>query len=78
MPADISLKDLMTLLQTFGFSVVMVIWFMVRTEKVIERNTVALDNLTRTEASETEVLRAVALAHGCKVTIDNGSVKLNG
>ena len=69
-------KEILSLIQTVGFPIVMVIWFMMRTEKVIDRNTMALDNLTRTEASETEVLRAVASAHGIKIQIDGGAAKV--
>lgn len=36
------------LLQNFGFPIFMVIWFMFRTEKVINKNTEALQHLHET------------------------------
>ena len=37
--------DLITLIAQFGFPIVMCLWFMLRTEKIIAKNTEALDRL---------------------------------
>jgi len=37
--------DLITTISTVGFPIAMCIWFMLRTEKVIQNNTVALTKL---------------------------------
>ncbi len=53
------LKDVIAVIQQLGFPIAMVLWFMLRTEKVIAANTAALVNLTVTETSERDALRAV-------------------
>lgn len=34
------------IISTFGFPIAMCLWFMFRTEKIIEKNTEAVNNLT--------------------------------
>jgi len=36
--------DLLALIGSYGFPIVMCMWFMIRTEKVIRNNTTALNN----------------------------------
>ena len=54
---DFTGSQLITFIQSVGFPIVLVLWFMLRTEKVIERNTNALETLTRIESQELEILR---------------------
>ena len=56
---DFNLKDAITIIQAVGFPILLVLWFMLRTEKVIERNTIALETLTRIESQELELLRTL-------------------
>jgi len=56
---DFTSQQFITFVQAVGFPIALVIWFMLRTEKVIERNTVALETLTRIESQELELLRTL-------------------
>lgn len=39
--------EITSLISTVGFPIFMVVWFMVRTEKVINRNTDAVNNMIK-------------------------------
>lgn len=56
---DFTSQQFITFVQSVGFPIALVIWFMLRTEKVIERNTIALETLTRIESQELELLRTI-------------------
>jgi hypothetical protein len=60
------LKDIIAAIQSVGFPVVMVLWFMLRTEKVIAANTAALTTLALTESQEREALRQLLDKSGVK------------
>lgn len=53
------LKDVISVTQSLGFPILLVIWFILRTEKIIERNTIALQDLVRVEGREIELLRSM-------------------
>jgi len=38
------MEELLKLISTYGFPIVMCAWFMLRTEKIIQNNTKALNN----------------------------------
>ena len=39
------MEQIISLISTFGFPIVMCLWFMFRSEKIISKNTNAIDNL---------------------------------
>lgn len=55
------LKDIITLIQTVGFPIFIAVWFLIRTEKVIQASTDALNRLALIEEREIEVMRMIML-----------------
>lgn len=58
------LNQTITIIHSVGFPIFIALWFMLRTEKVIQKMTDSLDKLNEIEAREIEVLRIVMLKHG--------------
>lgn len=58
---EFTIKDLITLIQTVGFPIFICIWFLIRTEKVLQAAVDAVNRLALIEEREIEVMRIIML-----------------
>ena len=58
---EFTVKDLITLVQTVGFPIFICIWFLIRTEKVLQAAVDAVNRLALIEEREIEVMRIIML-----------------
>jgi hypothetical protein len=65
---DITVKDVILLVQSVGFPILIAIWFMFRTETIINKNTEVTQSLVVIETIEVELLRALAAQLGINTT----------